>query len=180
MATKIRLNRQTKGVLSEEQIGEHNIQTKHIGNLSESRVNFDVNNGHNHNGINSKKVSHNDLKDITEDQHHRKRHKESHYVGGDDALEGELNANARVNVQFGGQNIGKRRTINFNSGANVMIDIRDNPENERVNVNISAIQYSWAKEFKVDWNGINQRWELSHTPISDNHLLVFKNGLILR
>ncbi|MEM2174274.1 MAG: hypothetical protein QXI58_01420, partial [Candidatus Micrarchaeia archaeon] len=95
--TKIRIDDQTKG------------------NLPEERIQFSLT-GHNHNGTNSASVSHNSLVDVSSDQHHPKLHQSSHQSGGEDALTGNLDANAKVRVLKSGASVGVRRGVNFIPG----------------------------------------------------------------
>jgi len=65
-------------------------------------------------------------------------HASTHASGGSDALTGNLDANARVNVRQGGTSIGTRRSINFIAGTNVSLNIVDDAVNEKVDVTINA------------------------------------------
>lgn len=162
--TKIRIDEQTKG------------------NLPEERVQFSST-GHNHDGTISAPISHNSLIDVSPDQHHSKLHQSSHQSGGEDSLTGNLDANARVRILRGGVSVGIRRGVNFIPGDNITLNVVDDSVNEKIDVTISATAGSslnWAKEFKDDWDGVQNSWTLSNTPIDDNHLGVFKNGIFLR
>jgi hypothetical protein len=52
----------------------------------ESEVNFDIENGHKHDGVLARQMSHSELAGITTDQHHAKLHASSHEKGGNDVL----------------------------------------------------------------------------------------------
>ncbi len=65
-------------------------------------------------------------------------HQSTHASGGSDALTGNVDANARVNVRKAGTSVGTRRGINFIDGANATVTVVDDPANERVNVTIAA------------------------------------------
>jgi len=81
--------------------------------------------------------------DLPEHTHTRSQitdfaHASSHVSGGSDAITGNLDANARVNVQQGGTSVGTRRSINFIAGTNVSLDVVDDEANEKVDVTINA------------------------------------------
>jgi hypothetical protein len=65
-------------------------------------------------------------------------HASTHASGGSDALTGNLDANARVNVRKGGTSVGTRRSINLIEGTNVTINVADDATNEKVDVTINA------------------------------------------
>jgi hypothetical protein len=65
-------------------------------------------------------------------------HAATHASGGTDALTGNLDANARVNVRKGGTSVGTRRSINLIEGTNVTINVTDDATNEKVDIRINA------------------------------------------
>lgn len=65
-------------------------------------------------------------------------HAARHQVGGADALTGNLDANARVQVKANGTAIAARRSVNFIAGSNVTLTAADSAANETVNVTIAA------------------------------------------
>jgi hypothetical protein len=65
-------------------------------------------------------------------------HAATHASGGTDALTGNLDANARVNVRKGGTSVGTRRSINLIEGTNVTINVTDDATNEKVDITINA------------------------------------------
>jgi hypothetical protein len=52
----------------------------------ESEVVFDTQNGHKHDGVLARQMSHSELAGVTADQHHAKLHATSHRKGGDDVI----------------------------------------------------------------------------------------------
>lgn len=65
-------------------------------------------------------------------------HHATHETGGTDALVNNLDANARLAVLLDGALIGKRRGVNFVTGAGVTLAVVDDGPDERVNVTITA------------------------------------------
>lgn len=65
-------------------------------------------------------------------------HNARHVSGGPDAITGNLDANARLQVKASGTTAGTRRAINFIPGANVSLTVTDDPANETVNITIAA------------------------------------------
>lgn len=110
------------------------------------------------------------------------QHKSKHESGGEDALTGFLDANARVEVLKEGIPVGKRRRLDFEQGTGTTLTITEDEANEKIIIRISmtGVQTSWIKEYKDDWDGVQNQWVLSYTPIDDNHLAVYRNGLFLR
>jgi hypothetical protein len=65
-------------------------------------------------------------------------HAARHLAGAADALAGNLDANARVQIRADGNPVGARRSLNFMAGDNVSLSLIDNPAEEVVNIAISA------------------------------------------
>ena len=66
-------------------------------------------------------------------------HAARHQTGGADALTGNLDANARVQVKVSDIVVGARRALNFMAGENVTLAVVDNATSESVDVTISAV-----------------------------------------
>jgi microcystin-dependent protein len=66
-------------------------------------------------------------------------HASTHYAGGTDPIIGDLDANARVEVDKGGVFVGKRRKLNFIEGNNVFLQISDDGTNERINILLNSL-----------------------------------------
>lgn len=65
-------------------------------------------------------------------------HQSSHQSGSSDAITGNLDANARINVKKAGSSIGVRRGINLIEGTNVSLTVADDVGNEEVDVTVSV------------------------------------------
>ena len=65
-------------------------------------------------------------------------HESRHRSGSPDALQGTLDANARLEVQSSGTAVGTRRALNLVPGTGVVISAVDNPDQERVDVTLTA------------------------------------------
>ena len=65
-------------------------------------------------------------------------HESRHRSGSPDALQGALDANARVEIQSSGTTVGTRRALNLVPGTGVAISAVDNPDRERVDVTLTA------------------------------------------
>jgi len=81
-------------------------------------------------------------------------HASTHYAGGTDALTGDLDANARVEVDKNGVFVGKRRKLNFIEGNNVFLQINDDEANERINILLNSLDtYVLTPE---DWRPLGE------------------------
>lgn len=56
--------------VTSSKIAPNSIGDDKVTSISESKISFDVSAGHDHDGVNSKKISHSSLEDITESDHH--------------------------------------------------------------------------------------------------------------
>ena len=65
-------------------------------------------------------------------------HAARHQTGGADALTGNLDANARVQVKANGIAVGARRAVNFIAGSNVTLTAVDSPTDETINITVAA------------------------------------------
>jgi hypothetical protein len=65
-------------------------------------------------------------------------HQATHQSGGNDALTGTVDANARIQVRKGGLLLGTRRAINMIPGPGVAIDVVDDAASEKVDVTVSS------------------------------------------
>lgn len=65
-------------------------------------------------------------------------HKTTHETGGSDVIDGNIDANARVEVSLDGTPVGKRREINFEQGTDITISVTEDVTNERMDVRVSS------------------------------------------
>jgi hypothetical protein len=65
-------------------------------------------------------------------------HAARHQTGGADALTGNLDANARVQVLANGTAIGTRRAVHFSAGPNITLSAVDSPTTEAVILTVAA------------------------------------------
>jgi hypothetical protein len=90
--------------------------------------------------IQEKEANHAALAGVSADQHHGQDHQARHRAGGEDALSGYLDANARVAVRknSGGSDAGLRRRLNLIEGSNVTLTIGDDGTDEEIDITIAA------------------------------------------
>jgi hypothetical protein len=65
-------------------------------------------------------------------------HQATHQSGGTDALVGDVDANARLNIRKDGTSIATRRGLNFITGSNMTITAADNSANERIDITLAS------------------------------------------
>ncbi len=84
-------------------------------------------------------IDHDDLLNVSADQHHAEDHQARHQTGGADALVGDIDANARVNVRVNsGADVGERRRLNLIDGDAISISAVDDAGGEEVDITINA------------------------------------------